>query len=111
MIIISADNKRYVDIGSEEMLLIVLYTAEVRLSEMMPHIASAIDFLNTKRCSYYRALDTARQFNLVRDAFSQIPPEKAVFDKKHPSLQIPWLKNISPVITSCGNLFLTASSW
>jgi len=108
MIIISSDNERLVDVGSEEIWYSVLSTAEVRLAHMRKEINLALEFLRTGQCSTENAHETARQFNLIRDAFSQIPPSDAVYDMKNPSLEAPWSKNLSDIITSCGNLYTTS---
>ena len=108
MTLISADDKRYVDVGSEQIWFSVLYTAEVFLQDMMQEITFARDFLSHKKCSASIALETARQINLLRDAFSKIPPENVIYDRNQLSFPAPWSKNLSPVITSCGNLFTTS---
>ena len=108
MTLISADDKRYVDVGSEQIWFSVLYTAEVFLQDMMQEITFARDFLSHKKCSASIALETARQINLLRDAFSKIPPENVIYDRNQLSFPAPWSNNLSPVITSCGNLFTTS---
>ena len=51
MIILSSDDKRYVDVGSEDIWYSVLSTAEIRLAPMKKDIRLALDFLNTGKCS------------------------------------------------------------
>jgi tryptophan 2,3-dioxygenase len=75
MTLISADDKRYVDVGSEQIWFSVLYTAEVFLQDMMQEITFARDFLSHKKCSASIALETARQINLLRDAFRRSRPK------------------------------------
>lgn len=108
MIIMSADGKRYVDVGSEGIWYSVLSTAEIRLAPMKKDIRLALDFLNTGKCSAKNAHETARQFNLIRDAFSQIVPSNAVYNKDKPSMAAPWSNNLSGIVTSCGNLYTTS---
>lgn len=108
MIIMSSDDKRYIDVGSESIWYSVLSTAEIRLAPMKKEISLALDFLNTGRCSAKNAYETARQFNLIRDAFSQIAPSNAVYNKDKPSLPAPWSRNLSGIVTSCGNLYVTS---
>ena len=108
MIIMSSDDKRYVDVGSEGIWYSVLSTAEIRLAPMKKDIRLALDFLNTGKCSAKNAHETARQFNLIRDAFSQIDPSNAVCNKDKPSMAAPWSNNLSGIVTSCGNLYTTS---
>lgn len=108
MIIMSSDNKRYVDVGSENIWYSVLSTAEIRLASIKRKIPLALDFLNTGKCSAQNAYETARQFNLIRDAFSQIAPTNAVYNKEKPSMAAPWINNLSGIVTSCGNLYTTS---
>lgn len=108
MIIMSSDDKRYVDVGSKSIWYSVLSTAEIRLTPMKKDIRLALDFLNTGKCSAKNAHETARQFNLIRDAFSQIEPSNAVYNKDKPSMTAPWSSNLSGIVTSCGNLYTTS---
>lgn len=55
MIIMSSDNKRYVDVGSENIWYSVLSTAEIRLASIKRKIPLALDFLNTGKCSAQNA--------------------------------------------------------
>ena len=74
----------------------------------MKEIPLAIQFLEAGFCSSQKAMETARQFNLVRDMLSQYPPEKLVYDIKDPNGPAPWDNNISSVVTSCANFYTTA---
>lgn len=108
MIIMSSDGKRSVDVGSEGIWYSVLSTAEIRLAPMKKDVRLALDFLNTGKCSAKNAHETARQFNLIRDAFSQIAPSNAVYNKDKPTMAAPWSNNLSGIVTSCGNLYTTS---
>ena len=108
MIIMSSDDKRYVDVGSESIWYSILSTAEIRLAPMKKDICLALDFLKSGKCSAQNAHETARQINLIRDAFSQISPSNAVYNKDNPSLIAPWCSNLSDIVTSCGNLYTTS---
>ena len=108
MIIMTSDDKRYIDVGSESVWFSVLSTAEIRLESMKSEIYLALDFLNTGKCRDKNAYETARQINLIRDAFSQISPSKAVFNKENLSIEAPWCNNLSGIVTSCGNLYTTS---
>ena len=104
MIIMTTDDKRYVDIGREGIWNSILSTADVRLASMKKHINLALTFLEKGKCSAKDAFETARQFNLIRDAFSQISRADAVYDKDDVSEVAPWSGNLSGVVTSCGNV-------
>lgn len=108
MIITTTDDKRYVDVGSEGIWYSVLSTADVRLSSMKNHIRLALNFLESGKCSANNAYETARQVNLIRDAFSQIAPSCAVYDRDNPALAAPWSANLSGIVTSCGNLYTSS---
>lgn len=75
---------------------------------MKEEIPLALKFLNTAVCHNKDAFETARQFNLLRDAFSQIPPTGAIYDKDNLMLRAPWADNLSGIIISCGNLYTTS---
>lgn len=108
MIIVSSDDGRYVDVGSESIWFSIYSTVTVRLQSINKEIRHAIHFMETGNCKATDAFETARQFNLIRDAFAQIKPENAVFNKDDLLLKAPWSNNLSGVITSCGNLYTTA---
>ena len=108
MVITTSNEKRFVDVGSEGIWNSVLSTAEVRLGGMAENIDLALRFLRSGACSKIDAFETARQFNLLRDAFSQIPPNEAIYDKANLSLVAPWSDNLSGIVTSCGNLYTTS---
>lgn len=108
MIIMSSNGEMYVDVGSEGIWYSILSTAEIHLAPMKKSINLALDFLHTGKCSAKNAHETARQFNLIRDAFSQIAPSNAVYDKENPSAVAPWNDNLSGIVTSCGNLYTTS---
>lgn len=108
MIITTVDSNRSIDVGSAGIWNSVLSTATIRLQSMNKHIHLAMDFLETGKCCFRDAFETARQFNLIRDAFSQIEPSSAVYDRDNILISAPWSKNLSGIVTSCGNLFTTS---
>ena len=108
MVITTSNEKRFVDVGSESIWKSVLSTVEIRLNYMIKEIPFALKFLNTGTCNSKDAFETARQFNLIRDALSQIPPREAIYDKDNMSLQATWIENLSGIVTSCGNLYTTS---
>lgn len=68
----------------------------------------AIDFLKLGTCDSSKGYDVARQINLIRDELSKYSPEKAVYDIDNPQKVAPWYGKLSPVVTSCANIFTTA---
>ncbi|MCD7882799.1 MAG: immunity 70 family protein [Lachnospiraceae bacterium] len=103
----TADMKRTIDVGESEIWYSVYSTSEKRVYQANNKVPLALSFFKTGRCETKDALETARQFNLLRDEFSKYPPEKAVYDMKYPEKRAPWANNISPVVTSCANLYTT----
>lgn len=108
MIIVSEDNKRMVDIGTSDIWHSVYSTIEVRLGRFKKKVPLAIAFFENGKCESGDAMETARQFNLIRDELSQFEPEKAVYDCNNLKLVAPWKNKLSPVTTSCANLYTTA---
>jgi len=108
MIIASSDFNKTVEVGNSEVLHSLFSTVIVRLDYYMNNIELACKFLKEGRCDPADAAETARQFNLIRDELSQIPPDKAVYDYSHPEKEAPWKGKLSSAITSCGNLYTTA---
>lgn len=108
MIIRTTDNKRMVDIGSYGIWHSVYSTADIHLASMKMNISLALSFLKNGKCSHKDAYETARQLNLIRDAFSQIAPSQAIYNKDDLSELAPWIDNLSGIVTSCGNLYTTA---
>lgn len=108
MRIISKDGKRSINIGRSDIWMSVYSTAIDTFGGLDKRkISKAVDFMEKGTCAGKDGYETARQFNLIRDAFSKIPPEKAVYDIKDKKKKAPWEGRISPVITSCGNLYTT----
>ena len=108
MTICSSDNNRYVDIGSYTIWHSLYSTVAVRLKEYHDLFPDAINFLRTGKCDPQNAQKTARQINLLRDRLASISPDNAVYDLNHLSMEPPWKGHISPIVTSCANLYTTA---
>lgn len=106
MIIYSEDSQRSISLGYG-ILFSVYSTLEVRLKHFCQEIPLVEQFLKTGICESENALETARQWNLLRDEFSKISPDKAVYDMTDLNKQAPWSGNLSKVITSCANLYTT----
>lgn len=107
MLIQTTDLQRIVDIGGSDIWHSLYSTVAVRLRKFTKTIPHALKFLQLGRCQTTPHL-RRREISTVRDALSQIRPEQAVYDKDDPSRVAPWSGNISGIVTSCGNLFLTA---
>lgn len=108
MTLVSSDGKRYVDIGSEAIWQSVLYTTELIPRDIVTKMPLAIELLSNRKCSHGNALETARQINLMRDAFSRIAPEHVIIGKNYGHLSAVQRASLSPVTTSCGNLYTTS---
>lgn len=108
MKLVTSDRKRIVDIGSSSDWISVYSTAESRLGHHKRKIPLALAFLKTGNCGATDGIETARQINLMRDEFARLSPDKVVYDIENPNEAAPWADNLSPVITSCANLFITA---
>lgn len=104
----STDNKKHINIGTSDIWKSVYSTAYVRLGSFTKKVPLAMEFLRSGYCDYAEAMETAHQINLVRDELSKYPPKKAVYDMENTKKKAPWENNLSPVITSCANLFTTA---
>lgn len=108
MTIISEDGNRIVDVGTSDILFSVISTINIRLKHAQKKIPLAIRFLESGACEGSDGLETARQFNLIRDQLAGLSPDKAVYDQRDPKKPAPWENNLSSVITSCANLYTTA---
>lgn len=108
MRIISNDGKKYVDVGNSDIWYALYSTACISFGLKKKKIKNAISFMESGKCKANTGYETARQFNLIRDELSRIPPEKLIYDMRDRKKSAPWINKISPAITSCGNLFTTA---
>ena len=108
MEIITADDRRYVNVGSDIIWRALYSTIKVNLKGEESAIRFAVKFLETKKCKWTDAQETARQMNLIRDGLSRFSPKEAIYDFEDLSKRAPWEGKISPVITSCGNMYTTA---
>lgn len=103
------DESKSVDVGTGSIWYCIYSTAELKISsEEKTRIPLALSFLKSGECAAVDANETAKQMNLVRDAFANIPPEEAVFDLHDVNRKAPWYGKISSVVTSCANLFTTS---
>lgn len=108
MRIISDDGKRSIDVGSSDIWYSVYSTVREYLEHNKSGIGLAIRFMETGFCEGKDGYEIARQFNLIRDKLARIAPEKAVYDLNDKKKNAPWMGRISPIITSCANLYTTA---
>ena len=107
MIITCENRAMYVDIGGFDTWKALCATVSVRLNKMRDSIPLAFRFLSTGKCASADCLETARQFNTVRDLLSKYPPNQLVYDAADLNKKAPWGDKISPVITSCANYLTT----
>ncbi len=108
MTIMLSNGERTVDIGSGAVLFSVLSTVKIKLNSILDSVPHALHFLESGECIFEDALITAREINLIRDQLSCLSPNDAVYDMNNLSVKAPWKNNISPVVTSCANLYTTA---
>ena len=108
MEIISADEKRYVDVGNSDIWNCFYSTVITKLKELSDDIPLALLFLKNKECEPENCIETARQMDLIRDNLSKLSINELVYDYNKPKKKAPWQGNLSPIITSCGNFFTTA---
>jgi len=108
MILRTDDGKRIIDIGTSDLWFCFYSTVAIRLSNIKSRIPDALEFMKNQKCVYSKCLETARQFNLIRDELSCHPVSDIVYNMNDPNQKAPWEGRISNVITSCGNFFTTA---
>ena len=108
MLIQTTDLQRIVDVGGYDIWHSLYSTVAVRLRRIAKTIPHALRFLQLGRCPSSTAFATARELNLVRDALSQIRPGTGGVRQGRSERVAPWSGNISGIVTSCGNMFLTA---
>lgn len=108
MRLVTKDGKRSVDIGGSDIWTSVYSTAVESFGLKKRNVSLALKFMETGKCDGKDGYEVARQFNLIRDEFAAVPPEKAVYDIYDRKKKAPWDGKISPVITSCANLYTTA---
>ncbi len=97
-----------VDIGSNSIWKSLCSTIKAYIDMDGSKYPSAMAFFESGSCTGNEGYKVGRQINQIRDELSQIPPEKSVYDLDNPGLKAPWEGKISPVITSCANLYTTA---
>lgn len=102
-----SDGTEVLDLGNNDLMNSLYSTIVSCLGTQREDIRNAMTFLETGKCRASDTLKTAREFNLIRDLLSQFKPDKAVYDIKDSSKRGPWEENLSPVVTSCANMFLT----
>ena len=108
MRLVTSNLKRTVDIGGSDIWYSIYSTVEKRLGFFKRKIPLAIEFLKSGKCDSENALESARQFNLLRDELAKYAPNKAVYTMDDMTKAAPWEDDLSPVVTSCANLYTTA---
>lgn len=108
MILTTADEKMTVDIGTSDTWKALYSTIVSCIENSKEKYPRAIQLLETGKCISNQGYESAREFNHIRDELSNYKPDQAVYDIDNPELIAPWKKDLSPVITSCANLFVTA---
>ena len=108
MRIITSDGNKYINIGAAEVWKSLCSTIFVLLDDEKDSIMKARSFLENNKAEGVEGYEIARQFNLIRDKLSRFAPEKVIFDINDMDFRAPWYGKLSPVVTSCANLFITA---
>lgn len=108
MRLFTSDGNRIVDIGSYEIWHCLYSTVAVRLQDYKNTVPNAFQFLKSGECLHMRAMETAREINLVRDRLAGVSPDDAVYDVNNLDMVAPWKGRLSPVITSCNTMFTTS---
>jgi len=107
MTIISSDGRYSIPMGGVAVWDTLCATIRVRLKDSKKELSHVFAFIEKEKCKNKDCMETAKEFNLVRDALSRLDPSQIVYDEKDPSKLPPWGNDISPVITSCGNYLTT----
>ncbi len=109
MRIFTTDEKKGVDVGMGSIWYSIYSTASVAFSnDIKNSIPLAMEFLKTGECPAEKVTDTKKQFEAVKEAFSTIEPDKAIYDLHKPDVPPPWAGNVASTVTSCANLYTTA---
>ena len=111
MRLISSDGKKSVNIGGSDIWYSIYSTAVTTFGRKKKDIALALEFIEKGKCDGKDGYEIARQFNLIRDEFAKISPDKLVYDINNKGKKAPWTGKLSPVITSCANLYTTADGF
>ncbi len=105
----TSDEKKMVDVGTGSIWYSIYSTVEVAFSEEAKNkIPLALGFLKTGDCPAEKIAETGKQILLVQSVFSEIAPEKAIYDLHKPDVAPPWFGNIAASVTSCANLYTTS---
>lgn len=72
-------------------------------------VAEAKLFFETGNCSYEDSYKVAKQINLVRDELASIKIQRLDEIKENIISDTEYLNNISPIVTSFANLFITSN--
>ena len=104
-----SDEKKMVDVGTGSIWYSIYSTAAIAFSDdAKKSIPFAMEFLKSGECPLEKVEETRKQMLAVRQAFSDLEPDKAVYDLHKPDLPPPWHGNIASTVTSCANLYTTA---
>lgn len=105
MILITSDGKRIVDVGTSDIWTSLYSTVVIRLRKVHENIPLALKLFKDGKCLPENATKTARQINLIRDSLASVRVDEIVYDMNK---KIPWLEDVSSIVTSAGNFYITA---
>ncbi len=107
MNIVSSDARYSISLGGSDTWIVLCSTIRYHLSIYKNRLNHVFEFVESGYCDSKNCLETAREFNLVRDLLSGYSPDQIIYDDKNPRVLPPWGNDISPVITSCANYLTT----
>ena len=104
---ILSNKKTTLELGNAEFVH-ALYSTIITLAK--PDLNNpVIKLLEGNSIQSKDCLNVAKEFNKIRDILSRFSPDCVVWDLNDKNKLPPWGNNISPVITSLGNYFITAT--
>ena len=109
MRLFTEDEGKSVDVGTGSIWYSIYSTAMIAFSDdAKKSVPLALDFLQNGECPAEKAKETKEQLVRIRNAFSSLEPDKAIYDLHKPNVPPPWAGNIAPTVKSCADLYTTA---
>lgn len=108
MDLITSDNRFVLDVGDSDNFRSLYSTATFHVGRDNKSVSLALRFLESGSCTSEDAERTAREINLIRDALSIVKPEDAISDIDSPRVKPDFVDDLSPVVTSCANMYYSA---
>ena len=109
MIIFSSDDKMLIDVGTNDIIPSLYFTIKYRLEDIDNQISKAIKFLEERTCSFEDAREVANEVILIKEALSNLSPDKVIYDIRSLEKKGPWKGNLSKEVKSIADLYTTAN--